>query len=242
MIAFEKVSKWFGGFRALDDVSGSVQKGEVIVLCGPSGSGKSTLIRTVNRLEPADRGRVLVDGVDAGERGVDINKFRMRIGFVAQQYNLFPHLTALQNVAIGLRHLLRMPSRDADALAHDYLARVGLTAKANQLPADLSGGEKQRVAIMRALAMGPPVMLLDEPTSALDPEMVSEVLALLKSLAASDLTMLCVTHEMGFAREVGDKVWFMDGGKVLEVAPPSQFFSAPQHPRAREFVSKLDHH
>jgi polar amino acid transport system ATP-binding protein len=239
VITFENVSKWFDRFQALDDISGTIGRGQMIVLCGPSGSGKSTLVRTVNRLEPADRGRVLVDGVDAGAGGVDINKFRMKIGFVAQQYNLFPHLTALENVAIGLRRLRGMARGEAEKLALDHLGRVGLNARAAYYPADLSGGEKQRVAIVRALAMEPSVMLLDEPTSSLDPELVGEVLSLLKSLMRKDLTMMCVTHEMGFAREVADQVWFMAGGKLLEVASPADFFAAPRHPRAQDFVSKL---
>ncbi|MCT8990258.1 amino acid ABC transporter ATP-binding protein [Chelativorans sp. SCAU2101] len=241
MIVFEKVSKRYRSFQALTEVSGHIRRGEVVVLCGPSGSGKSTLVRTVNRLEEISSGRLVVDGVDVSDRRVNINEFRRGIGFVAQQFNLFPHLTALQNVSIGLYRLLKMPLREAEALAMEHLSRVGLAARAHRYPADLSGGEKQRVAIVRALAMNPKIMLLDEPTSALDPEMVGEVLNLLRTLAKGNLTILCVTHELGFAREVGDTVWFMDGGRLLEVAPPDRFFSSPQHPRAREFVAALDH-
>jgi polar amino acid transport system ATP-binding protein len=214
----------------------------VVVVCGPSGSGKSTLIRTVNRLEPPDSGRVLVDGVDAESRNVNINTFRRGIGFVAQQFNLFPHLTALENVGIGLHRLCGLSRAKAREVALEHLRRVGLEDKAHAYPADLSGGQSQRVAIVRALAMNPRIMLLDEPTSALDPEMVGEVLALLKSLAKADLTMMCVTHEMGFAREVGDMVWFMDGGRLIEAAQPREFFSAPRDPRAREFISRLQAH
>jgi polar amino acid transport system ATP-binding protein len=185
VITFERVSKHFGAFQALKEVSGEVRQGQIVVVCGPSGSGKSTLIRTVNRLESPDGGRVLVDGVDAGERGVNINTFRRGIGFVAQQFNLFPHLTALDNVAIGLHRLCGMPRKEAREAAMTHLRRVGLEDKAQQYPADLSGGQSQRVAIVRALAMSPRVMLFDEPTSALDPEMVGEVLALMRSLAGA---------------------------------------------------------
>ena len=242
MVKFENVSKRYGSFQALRDVSGEVLQGQVVVVCGPSGSGKSTLIRTVNHLEPPDSGRVLVDGVDAANKKVNINTFRRGIGFVAQQFNLFPHLTALENVAIGLHRLCGMPRKEADAAAMTHLRRIGLGDKASQYPADLSGGQRQRVAIVRALAMNPRVMLLDEPTSALDPEMIGEVLSLLRSLGGSDRAVICVTHEVGFAREVADIVWFMDGGRLLEAARPEEFFSAPRHPRAREFVSNLQGH
>lgn len=241
MIRFEKVSKRFGSFQALREVSGEVLRGQVVVVCGPSGSGKSTLIRTVNRLEPPDEGRVLVDGVDPADKRVNINKFRLAIGFVAQQFNLFPHLTALENVEIGLYRLCGMPKNEAREAAMEHLRRFGLEDKADQYPADLSGGQQQRVAIVRALAMNPRIMLLDEPTSALDPEMVGEVLTLLRSLADAERTIMCVTHELGFASEVGDVVWFMDGGRLLETSPPGEFFAEPRHPRAREFVSRLQH-
>jgi polar amino acid transport system ATP-binding protein len=239
MITFEHVSKSFGNFRALDDVSGVVNRGEVVVLCGPSGSGKSTLIRTVNQLERADYGKIVVGDVEITGPGIDINKVRRRIGFVFQQYNLFPHLTAIQNVAIGLHRLLGMKKDAARKQAFDHLQRVGLAGHADKYPADLSGGEQQRVAIVRALSMEPNVMLLDEPTSSLDPEMVGEVLGLLKSLVGKGITIICVTHEMGFAREVGNQVWFMEAGKILEAATPQDFLRAPKHQRAREFVSKL---
>jgi polar amino acid transport system ATP-binding protein len=242
MIVFNNVGKSFGAFEALRGVSGEIHKGQVVVLCGPSGSGKSTLLRTVNRLAPADVGSVIVDGVDAGSGKVNINLFRRNIGFVAQQFNLFPHLTALDNVAIGLHRLCGVPRAEAKKTALAHLCRVGLEDKANLYPADLSGGQNQRVAIVRAIAMNPRIMLLDEPTSALDPEMIGEVLALLRSLADRELTMMCVTHEMGFAREVGDLVWFMDGGQLIEVAPPTEFFNAPRHPRAQEFLSRLSGH
>jgi polar amino acid transport system ATP-binding protein len=242
MVRFENVGKRYGSFHALRGVSGEVLQGQVVVVCGPSGSGKSTLIRTVNHLEPPDSGRVLVDGVDPASKKVNINTFRRGIGFVAQQFNLFPHLTAIENVAIGLHRLCGVPRREADETAMMHLRRIGLEEKANQYPADLSGGQKQRVAIVRALAMDPRIMLLDEPTSALDPEMIGEVLTLLRSLAGSERIVICVTHEVGFAREVADVVWFMDGGRLLEAAPPAEFFSAPRHPRARGFVSRLNGH
>jgi polar amino acid transport system ATP-binding protein len=242
MVVIENVCKRFGAFQALTDVSGEARRGQVIVLCGPSGSGKSTLIRTINHLAPPDSGRVTVEGVNAAAKGVNLNAYRKSIGFVAQQFNLFPHLTALENVAIGLHRLCGMRRRDADEAAMGHLRRIGLEDRAGHYPADLSGGQKQRVAIIRALAMDPSVLLLDEPTSALDPEMIGEVLSLLRSLTGSDRAILCVTHEVGFAREMADIVWFMDRGRLIEAAPPAQFFSDPQHPRAREFVTRLHGH
>jgi polar amino acid transport system ATP-binding protein len=208
-----------------------------VVLCGPSGSGKSTLIRTVNRLESIDKGTITIEGVDV--RDERQNLLRARIGFVFQQFNLFPHLSALRNVTLAPVSLGKWPKREARERALHLLNRVGLGSLADPYPSQLSGGQQQRVAIARALAMEPPVMLFDEPTSALDPEMVGEVLSVMKSLARDGMTMICVTHEMGFAREVADKVWFMAEGKVLERASPTEFFTAPSHPRTQNFLAAI---
>ncbi|SEK09567.1 amino acid ABC transporter ATP-binding protein [Paraburkholderia diazotrophica] len=239
MIEIENVNKWYGEYQALVDVSETVAKGEVVVVCGPSGSGKSTLIRTLNRLEPIQKGRIVVNGQDVHARGIDVNTLRSGIGFVFQQFNLFPHLTVLQNCVLAPVRLKRMSQKDAREFAMNLLERVGLPHKANTYPGQLSGGQQQRVAIARALAMKPPVMLFDEPTSALDPEMVNEVLLVMKDLARDGMTMVCVTHEMGFAREVADRVLFMDQGKVLERAEPDRFFQRPEHPRAQRFLSDI---
>ncbi|HRD35223.1 MAG TPA: amino acid ABC transporter ATP-binding protein, partial [Rhodocyclaceae bacterium] len=215
MIEIDKVNKWFGAYHALVDISETVAKGEVVVVCGPSGSGKSTLIRTLNRLEPIQSGRILIDRHDIHRRGLDINAFRSRIGFVFQQFNLFPHLDVLGNCTLAPIRLRGLKPAEARERALALLERVGLAHKAHAYPSELSGGQQQRVAIARALAMQPPLMLFDEPTSALDPEMVGEVLAVMRDLARDGMTMVCVTHEMGFAREVADRVIFMDEGKVL---------------------------
>ena len=239
MIQFQQVQKWYGDYHALVDVSETIERGEVVVVCGPSGSGKSTLIRTLNRLESIQSGQILINGEDIHRRGVDLNRFRSGIGFVFQQFNLFPHLTALQNCTLApvrLRGLTPTAARE-EALA--LLDRVGLAHKADAYPNALSGGQQQRVAIARALAMQPPLMLFDEPTSALDPEMVGEVLQVMRALAKDGMTMVCVTHEMGFAREVADRVLFMDAGRVLERADPHSFFSQPQHPRAQQFLADI---
>ncbi len=238
MIRFEAVNKWFRDLHVLRDVDGEVARGQVIVVCGRSGSGKSTLIRTVNRLEPIQKGRVLVDGTDVATTA-DINRLRSGIGFVFQQFNLFPHLSVLQNVTLAPRRLRGMPAEEADSLALDLLTKVGLAEKASAFPNQLSGGQRQRVAIARALAMRPPLMLFDEPTSALDPEMVGEVLAVMRTLAGEGMTMMCVTHEMAFAHEVADQVWFMDAGAVIERAAPDQFFGAPEHPRLQSFLKEI---
>ncbi|MFE0752852.1 amino acid ABC transporter ATP-binding protein [Inquilinus sp. NPDC058860] len=237
MIRFEEVRKSFGPLQILNGVSGEARRGEVLVLLGPSGSGKSTLIRTVTRLEEIQRGRVLVGGIDVASRTVDINRLRQRIGFVFQAFNLFPHLTARGNVELGLRRLRRMPKAEARDRAMAELAQVGLADKADALPARLSGGQRQRVAIARALAMDPEIMLFDEPTSALDPEMVGEVLQVMKALARGGMTMIVVTHELGFAREVADSVWFLDHGEVLESGPPGVVLEAPRHERLRRFLA-----
>jgi len=237
MIVLEQVNKWYGEYHALVDVSETVGKNEVVVVCGPSGSGKSTLIRTLNRLEDIDGGRIAIDGRDIHARGLDVNALRAGIGFVFQQFNLFPHLTALENCILAPVSLKRASKAEARAYALELLDGVGLAHKADAYPHQLSGGQQQRVAIARALAMRPPIMLFDEPTSALDPEMVGEVLQVMRKLAGQGMTMVCVTHEMGFARDVADRIWFMAEGKILEKATPEDFFTNPQHPRAQQFLA-----
>ena len=239
MIQFDNVNKWYGRYHALVDVSETIAQGEVVVVCGPSGSGKSTLIRTINRLEPIDSGRITVDGTDIHARGVDVNQFRSRIGFVFQQFNLFPHLSVLQNCTLAPVALRGLKPAEAREKALALLERVGLAAKADAYPTELSGGQQQRVAIARALAMEPPVMLFDEPTSALDPEMVGEVLLVMRDLVRDGMTLVVVTHEMGFAREVAHRVLFMDQGRILERAEPHAFFNSPQHPRAKQFLADI---
>ncbi len=239
MIRFENVNKWYGEYHALVDITETIGKGEVVVVCGPSGSGKSTLIRTINRLEPIGSGRIVVDGKDANSTELNINQFRAGIGFVFQQFNLFPHLTALENCTLAPKNIRGLDALEARELALKLLDRVGLSEKADAYPSALSGGQQQRVAIARALAMQPPVMLFDEPTSALDPEMVGEVLIAMRDLARDGMTMVCVTHEMGFAREVADRVLFMDGGRILERATPDDFFNRPQHARTQQFLSDI---
>jgi polar amino acid transport system ATP-binding protein len=239
MIRFENVQKWYGAYHALVDIDETVANGEVVVVCGPSGSGKSTLIRTLNRLEPIQGGRILIDGHDVHGHNVKLNGLRAQIGFVFQQFNLFPHLTALQNCTLAPVELGRSKPAEAREQALALLDRVGLAAKANAYPAELSGGQQQRVAIARALAQAPRLMLFDEPTSALDPEMVGEVLLVMRDLARDGMTMMCVTHEMGFARDVADRVLFMDAGRVLERATPAEFFGRAQHPRAKQFLSDI---
>jgi polar amino acid transport system ATP-binding protein len=235
-ITFKDVKKSYGHLVVLDGISQTVRRGEAVILCGPSGSGKSTLIRTINRLETIDSGSVLVGETDIADDSIDINKLRLKIGFVFQQYNLFPHLSALDNVALGLRRLLGVAKDEAEAKARDYLVRVGLGHRAMNLPKKLSGGEQQRVAIARALVMEPSVLLLDEPTSALDPMMAADVRALVASLVHQNITILCVTHDLRFAREIADRIWMLDGGRVIEAAAPEAFF-ASANPRVRSFVS-----
>jgi polar amino acid transport system ATP-binding protein len=239
MIELQSVNKWFGDYHALVEITGKVAKAEVVVVCGPSGSGKSTLIRTLNRLEPIRSGRITIDGQDIHAPGLDINEFRSHIGFVFQQFNLFPHLSALGNCTLAPMQLRKLKPAEARERAMALLDRVGLAHKAHAMPHELSGGQQQRVAIARALAMQPPLMLFDEPTSALDPEMVGEVLLVMRDLARDGMTMVCVTHEMGFAREVADRVWFMDQGQVLEQATPADFFNRPQHSRAQKFLADI---
>jgi polar amino acid transport system ATP-binding protein len=220
-----------------------VKRGEVVVVCGPSGSGKSTLIRTVNRLEEINSGAILFDGknVHAPMSRRELNRLRSHIGFVFQSFNLFPHLSTIENITLSPIKINGVKREIANEKAMALLDRVGLAPKADANPKQLAGGQQQRGAIARALAMEPPAMLFDEPTSALDPEMVGEVLAVMNSLAAEGMTMMCVTHEMGFARDVADRVWFMDTGSILEMADPETFFSAPEHPRAKRFLSDLRH-
>ncbi len=244
MINLHNVNKWYGDYHALVNVTAEVKKGEVVVVCGPSGSGKSTLIRTVNRLEEIQSGELSFAGkqVHAPMSSQELNKLRSGIGFVFQSFNLFPHMSVVDNVMLSPMRLRGLSKAQARDKAMALLDRVGLAAKAMSYPAQLSGGQQQRVAIARALAMEPPAMLFDEPTSALDPEMVGEVLAVMRALAKDGMTMMCVTHEMGFAREVADRVWFMDAGQILETADPQAFFKNPQHPRAQRFLSDLSAH
>jgi len=241
MITFHDVNKWYGDYQALADINATVERGEVLVVCGPSGSGKSTLIRTINRLEPIQSGRIEVNGEDITRKGANVDEQRSHIGFVFQQFNLFPHLSAIENVTLAPVMLKRANKSEALEQGMALLDKVGLAHKAQAYPAQLSGGQQQRVAIARALAMKPPVMLFDEPTSALDPEMVGEVLQVMKALAREGMTMVCVTHEMGFAREVADTVWFMDAGRIVETGTPEGFFTNPQSPRAQKFLSEIRH-
>ena len=233
------LNKWYGDFHVLRDINLNVAKGERIVICGPSGSGKSTTIRCINALEEFQEGEVVVDGIELGPNLKRIDEVRREVGMVFQSFNLFPHMSVLDNCTMAPIWVRGMPKKDAEAAAMKYLERVRIPEKANMFPAQLSGGQQQRVAIARALTMNPKVMLFDEPTSALDPEMVKEVLETMKKLAEEGMTMLCVTHEMGFAREVADRIVFMDGGQILEIAPPDAFFSAPAHPRTQAFLGDL---
>ncbi|EMG36688.1 amino acid ABC transporter ATP-binding protein, PAAT family [Desulfocurvibacter africanus PCS] len=242
MIEFEHVHKWFGELHVLSDITLTIQKGEVVVICGPSGSGKSTLIRCINRLEPIQRGRIVVDSQDLNAPDVNLKMLRAEVGFVFQQFNLYPHMTVLENITLAPLMVRKMSRRNAEDLAMALLEKVNIPDKAGAYPAQLSGGQQQRVAIARGLAMKPKIMLFDEPTSALDPEMINEVLDVMKTLAREGMTMVCVTHEMGFAREVSDRVIFMDGGKLVEENSPEEFFNNPQSERTKEFLSKILSH
>ena len=239
IIRIEHVWKFFGQMAALQDVSLNVHQGEKVVIIGPSGSGKSTLLRSINRLEEINSGLIAVDDVDINDPKNDINKIRQNLGMVFQQFNLFPHKTVLHNLTMAPIKLRGMAKRDAENLAMELLKRVGIGDKANVYPAMLSGGQQQRVAIARALAMKPELMLFDEPTSALDPEMVGEVLDVMVNLAKEGMTMICVTHEMGFARSVADRVVFMADGQILEVGTPAEIFDAPKHPRLQQFLKQV---
>lgn len=239
MITFKGVHKWFKDLHVLNDINLHVNQGEVLVVCGPSGSGKSTLIRTINKLEPINQGTLIVDGVDLSDSTININKLRAEIGFVFQQFNLYPHLSVMRNITLAPIKIRKMGKNEAESQAMALLERVGLVEKRDAYPTQLSGGQQQRVAIARALAMKPRIMLFDEPTSALDPEMIGEVLLVMKGLAQSGMTMIVVTHEMGFASEVSDRVVFMDDGKILEEAAPDEFFKNPKHERAQQFLKEV---
>jgi general L-amino acid transport system ATP-binding protein len=233
------VNKWYGAFHALRDIDLEVSRGEKIVICGPSGSGKSTLIRCVNRLEPHESGQIVVDGVELTDDAKSVEAVRRDVGMVFQQFNLFPHLTVLENCVLAPTRVRKTPKTEAEAQARRLLERVRIADQAHKYPAELSGGQQQRVAIARALCMAPKIMLFDEPTSALDPEMVGEVLDVMESLARDGMTMLVVTHEMGFARKIADRVIFMDEGRVVEASPPEAFFTEPRSERARAFLKKI---
>ncbi|OGQ83984.1 MAG: polar amino acid ABC transporter ATP-binding protein [Deltaproteobacteria bacterium RIFCSPLOWO2_12_FULL_60_19] len=242
MVEFRRVNKWYGSLHVLRDIDLRIEKGEVVVVCGPSGSGKSTLIRCINRLELIQKGEILVDGRELSDLSLDLRALRAEIGFVFQQFNLYPHLSVMDNITLGPMKV-RNASREAAAeSAMKLLERVGIPDKADAFPASLSGGQQQRVAIARALAMQPKIMLFDEPTSALDPEMINEVLEVMTDLAREGMTMIVVTHEMGFARRVAHRVVFMDEGQVVEEAKPESFFAEPKSPRAKQFLSKILYH
>ncbi|MFZ2467412.1 MAG: amino acid ABC transporter ATP-binding protein [Parvibaculum sedimenti] len=239
IIEIAHVDKWYGDFHALKDVSLSVVEGERIVIAGPSGSGKSTLIRCINRLEAHDKGRIAVDGIELTEDLKRIDEVRREVGMVFQQFNLFPHITVLENCTLAPIWVRKRPQEEAEATAMRFLERVRIPEQALKYPGQLSGGQQQRVAIARALCMNPKIMLFDEPTSALDPEMIKEVLDVMVGLAHDGMTMICVTHEMGFAREVADRVVFMDQGEIVEEAPPTEFFSAPKSERTKAFLAQI---
>ncbi|MDY0271005.1 MAG: amino acid ABC transporter ATP-binding protein [Advenella sp.] len=242
IVQMENVNKWYGKFHVLRDINLSVAPGERIVICGPSGSGKSTLIRCINRLEEHQEGRIIVNGVVLSNNLKNIEQVRRNVGMVFQHFNLFPHLTVLENLTLGPIWVLKMPKSQAEAVAMKYLERVRIPEQAHKYPGQLSGGQQQRVAIARSLCMSPKVMLFDEPTSALDPEMVKEVLDVMVTLAEeSGMTMLCVTHEMGFAKKVADRVVFMDEGQIVEENTPEAFFDHPEHERTKLFLSQILH-
>ncbi len=239
IIICEGVTKWFGDFQALRGISTTVAEGEVVVIFGPSGSGKSTFIRTLNRLEEHDEGRIVIDGVELNDNLRNLEKVRSEVGMVFQQFNLFPHLTVRRNITLALTNVRHMRKNEADALADQLLERVGIPEQVDKYPAQLSGGQQQRVAIARALAMQPKIMLFDEPTSALDPEMIKEVLDVMTQLAHDGMTMIVVTHEMGFAREVADQFLFFDEGLIVEEGTPEHFFENPQEDRTKLFLSQI---
>ena len=242
MIHIDNIHKSFGSFKALDSVSARIERGEVVVVCGPSGSGKSTLIKCVNGLEKIDSGTITIDGRILGAKGTDMSLLRAQVGMVFQNFELFPHLTILQNLTLGQRKVLKRSEEESVAKAEKLLDRVGLQSHTHKYPAQLSGGQQQRVAIARALAMDPIAMLFDEPTSALDPEMIQEVLEVMVALAKEGMTMVCVTHEMGFARQVADRVIFMDEGKIIEDCTKESFFSTVRSERSQQFLSKILSH
>jgi ABC-type polar amino acid transport system ATPase subunit len=256
IITFDMVNKWYGSLHVLQDVCLRVKEKEIVVICGPSGSGKSTLIRCINRLEPIQKGELIVDGIRVSDRKADVNRVRQEIGIVFQSFNLFPHMTALENITLAPLRVLKTPKAEEDPEAkrraigetpkdeaeetgRRLLDRVGISEKANAYPERLSGGQQQRVAIARALAMNPKIMLFDEPTSALDPEMIKEVLDVMKDLVQDGMTMMVVTHEMGFAREVANRIIFMDAGRIVEENSPDEFFASPREDRTKLFLSKI---
>jgi general L-amino acid transport system ATP-binding protein len=239
MILADGVEKWFGKFQALRGITTTIARGEVVVILGPSGSGKSTFIRTINRLERHDKGRIVVDGIELTDDLRNIERVRSEIGMVFQSFNLFPHLTVLQNITLAPRNVRRWPKGKADQKSMQLLERVGIPEQATKYPAQLSGGQQQRVAIARALAMEPKIMLFDEPTSALDPEMIKEVLDVMKELATSGMTMAVITHEIGFAKEVADRVLFFDEGRIVEEGPPTELFSTPKEDRTKRFLEQI---
>jgi general L-amino acid transport system ATP-binding protein len=242
IIRIEAVDKWFGDFQALRGIELSVKSGEKVVICGPSGSGKSTLIRCICRLERHQRGRIVVDGYELNDETRNLAAVRSEVGMVFQNFNLFPHLTVLENLTLAPMRVRKLPPKEAEALAMELLARVRIPEQAHKYPAQLSGGQQQRVAIARSLAMRPRIMLFDEPTSALDPEMINEVLEVMEGLAREGMTMVCVTHEMGFARRVADQMVFMDRGEIVETSPPAEFFGQPKTERCRVFLSQILSH
>ncbi|WP_425425155.1 amino acid ABC transporter ATP-binding protein [Amphibacillus marinus] len=239
IITCEGINKWFGDMHVLKDVNLTIKKGEVLVILGPSGSGKSTFIRTINGLEPIQKGHIEIDGVSLTHDIKDIEAIRRETGMVFQQFNLFPHMTILKNIMLGPIWVKKKPKAEAEKIARELLERVGIPEQADKYPGQLSGGQQQRVAIARALAMQPEIMLFDEPTSALDPEMIKEVLDVMKELARSGITMLCVTHEMGFAREVADRIVLFDGGEIVETGTPEELFDNPKHERTKLFLSQI---
>tara|TARA_B100000579_G_C22729058_1_gene803265 strand:+ start:414 stop:1187 length:774 start_codon:yes stop_codon:yes gene_type:complete len=242
IISISRVSKSFGDFRALKDISLDIAVGERVVICGPSGSGKSTLIRCINGLEIPQAGSIFVDDIQLNCRAENLNAIKRKVGMVFQQFNLFPHLTVLENLTLGPIRARNFIKSDADELGMQYLERVHIPEQANKFPAQLSGGQQQRVAIARSLCMEPKIILFDEPTSALDPEMINEVLDVMAELATSDITMVCVTHETGFARRIADTMVFMDHGEIIETAPPEKFFTSPESDRSQKFLDKILHH
>ncbi len=242
MVEFKNVNKWFGTLHVLNEIDLRIERGEVVVVCGPSGSGKSTLIRCINRLETIQSGDIVVDGKRLSEPSLDLRALRAEIGFVFQQFNLYPHLSVMDNITLGPIKVRKLTREEAQKSAAELLERVGIPDKAGAFPASLSGGQQQRVAIARALAMQPKIMLFDEPTSALDPEMINEVLEVMTDLAKDGMTMAVVTHEMGFARRVARRVIFMDEGRIVEEGAPEDFFAAPKSERAKQFLSKILSH
>ncbi|MEK7341733.1 MAG: amino acid ABC transporter ATP-binding protein [Candidatus Binatota bacterium] len=242
MVEFQHVNKWYGSLHVLREINLRIEKGEVVVVCGPSGSGKSTLIRCINRLEQIQSGDIFVDGKRLSDPSLDLRALRAEIGFVFQQFNLYPHLPVMENVALAPMKVKNISRAEAETIARKLLERVGIPDKAASFPANLSGGQQQRVAIARALAMQPKIMLFDEPTSALDPEMINEVLEVMTDLARDGMTMVVVTHEMGFARRVAHRVIFMDEGQIIEEGSPQSFFESPRSPRTKQFLSKILSH